>query len=97
MTSADKSKGKQQRRRERLEVTIALALDEPGVVAPEVVGQFAKVRCPSSEDLAAFADGLLAESKRSSILTHLDSCSRCYRQLLAVSAAHDLAAKQEKP
>lgn len=42
---------------------------------------------PAAEELAAFSEGRLDPAKRERLLAHLDACSDCYREWLAVARA----------
>ena len=54
--------------RERIDVTLALALDSPDRAIP----------CPQNEELAAWHEGLLADERKNEITGHLASCTSCY-------------------
>lgn len=43
--------------------------------------------CPSSDDLAAFQQGLLGRSQRASVAEHLAGCPHCTRELRMLTAA----------
>jgi hypothetical protein len=40
-----------------------------------------EMRCPDTEDIAAFLDGMLPANQRQRILYHLAICHRCYEVL----------------
>lgn len=63
-------------KKDRLGVLLALSSQEPVDKGP----------CPSVEVLAAFIDGTLEPQKRETILAHLNACSTCYHDWLAVSS-----------
>jgi hypothetical protein len=70
---------------DRLMVLLALAVQARTVEDPEVVAQTGeREACPCPEDLAAWSEGRLGPRDRSAIIAHIDSCSDCLRELMAV-------------
>jgi hypothetical protein len=67
--------------KDRLKTRIALAVQE----------RISPGKCPSAEDLAAFADGRLNENEEERILAHLNACANCREAWLAVSSEVDVA------
>jgi hypothetical protein len=73
-------------REERSSALVALAA-QPPAQPPDAH--------PSPEELAAFGEGRLNPADRERVLAHLDACSDCYEEWLAVAAA--LAADPPQP
>lgn len=65
-------------REERLGVLVALVAQPPAPPAGDH---------PSAEDLVAFGEGRLNPADRERVLAHLDACSDCYEEWMAVADA----------
>ncbi|HPE70568.1 MAG TPA: zf-HC2 domain-containing protein [Candidatus Competibacter sp.] len=81
MTTKTSPLEEQQLQDERLSVLVTLAVQSPAHRDEEH---------PSAEELAAFSEGQLSSTDRERVLAHLDACSDCYNEWLAVT--HVLAA-----
>lgn len=88
MGPKDKSIKDKEFHQDRLMVLLALAMQAKTAGGPEVAGQAAeKEACPGPEEFAALTEGRLGPQERTGILSHIDSCSECLRELVAVGHA----------
>jgi hypothetical protein len=77
--------------KDRMMAMVVLAIHESVVALQDVSGQCMEARsCPPPEVLAAFTSGSLDQNARPAVVSHLDRCERCYREVVQVVLAQDV-------